>query len=46
MAKPAEPSMGVRDISKVPNWKVAKLQIVHVHVLVVVVILDKKFALA
>ena len=41
MAKLAEPLVGVRNIGKVPNQNVAKSQIV-----LLVLVLDKKFALA
>ena len=40
MAKLAEPLMGVRNPDKLPNWKVARSQIV------LLVVLDKIFALA
>ena len=46
MAKLAEPYVGVRHSGKVPNRKVSKSQIVHVLVLVLVLVLDKNFALA
>ena len=46
MAKQAEPFVGVRHTGKVPNRKVSKSQILHVLVLVLVLDLDKKFALA
>ena len=44
MAKLAEPLLVIRHTSKVPNRKVPKSRIVHVVALVVV--LDKKLALA
>ena len=40
MAKLAEPLMGVRNTSKIPNWKVEKSQVV-----VLILVLDKRFAL-
>ena len=40
MAKLAEPSIGVRNTGKVPNWKEAKS-----HFFLLVLVLDKKFAL-
>ena len=52
MAKLAESLLGVKDIGKVPNRKVAKSRIVLLFVVVVVVVvvlilvLDKSFALA
>ena len=45
MAKLAEPSIGFRNIGNVPNRKVANLHFLVV-VVVVVLVLDKKFALA
>ena len=46
MAKLVELLVGIRNTGKVPNWKVAKSQIVLLNlVLVLVVIVDKRFAL-
>ena len=44
MAKLAEPLLGIKDIGKVPNRKVAKLRValfVLILVLVLVLVLDK-----